>query len=426
MTKIFATLLACTLALNAAAQAFSSEIELISDNGSSITLQATASDPKKKDAENLAIQSAFNALLATGIEGVRQGMPMMAQPKPDYTYRLFTEKRYLNYIDGVPKKIASKKVGDNQRVTVELTIKLKPLLADLERNKVVLSPVWQDQKKVEATVALNPTIVVVPCVNGGVGDFEAMRKHMAEDPLSKYAVQAVQSEFTKRGYKTRDFVAMLQNSSTNELLHDGTQSDIATKIVQQLPGDIVVTVDPVVYINGNRGSCAISIKAVEKQTAGNLSTASFASKEYLKTDSVALCNYAIAQASDDFFKGLSAAFETMVDKGREVVMEITISSTVDDWTFEDESPATGTPFMVALEEWMRANANKQIYDAGNNSTDKYIRATINVPLWDKKKNRSYSLTDFGRDVRSFFKTELGDDYKAKVTALGQRLDIVIE
>jgi len=60
------------------------------------------------------------------------------------------------------------------------------------------------------------------------------------------------------------------------------------------------------------------------------------------------------------------------------------------------------------------------------NTDKYVHATVNIPLWDMEKNRSYSISNFGSDVRKFFKEQFGDSYKASVTALGQKLLVTIE
>lgn len=115
----------------------------------------------------------------------------------------------------------------------------------------------------------------------------------------------------------------------------------------------------------------------------------------------------------------------MINKGREVQLTFSLSETVTDWDFDQDSPETGDYFKDALDEWLRDNAFHGIYDMSQ-STDKYIRASVNVPLWNAARNRSYTLSNFSSDLRKFFKKQLGENYKANVTSMGQSMSIVIE
>ena len=62
----------------------------------------------------------------------------------------------------------------------------------------------------------------------------------------------------------------------------------------------------------------------------------------------------------------------------------------------------------------------------NSSTDKYIALSVNVPLWDQEKNRSFTLSNFGSNFRKFLKSHLGEDYKPKIASMGQKMLITIE
>ncbi|MDE7025008.1 MAG: hypothetical protein K2O88_03905 [Paramuribaculum sp.] len=421
--KAILAILMC-VGLTAAAQEFSDEIVVLSVDGDYITVESTATAKDKKKARELAEHSVFNALMHSGFPELKSGTPMVANKRPDYDYRLFSESRYISYISGEIKNLDAKKINNMQRAKVRFTVSLKAFKKDLERNNIALNPTWQDSKAVKATAALNPTIVVVPYVPEG-GDFEIMRSKVQCSNMMRHIVNAVAAEFSKRGYKTRDFVAMLENSKTNDVLNHGTQTDARTMIVQQLPGDIVVSVDANIDCIGGGYSCDIVLKAIEKQTAGNLASATYESGRFLKADSTALANYALDKVSDAFFSGLTCAFEDMVKKGREVVIDMTLAESVSDWDFDQDAPATGNFFKDALDEWLRGKSHQGVYEMGAN-TDKYIHATLNLPLWDMEKNRSYSLSNFGSELRRFFKTEIGSDYKASVTAMGQKINIVIE
>ena len=115
----------------------------------------------------------------------------------------------------------------------------------------------------------------------------------------------------------------------------------------------------------------------------------------------------------------------MIKKGREVFVEINLSQSVSEWDFEQDSPVTGDFFKDTLDDWLREHSYQGVYDMSNNN-DKYINIRLNIPLWNMERNRSYSLSNFGSDLRKFFKAQLGDDYKASITSMGQKLSIIIE
>lgn len=409
------------------AQNYSDEIQLIECDGNTVSLTSAATADKKKEAVDLAVKSAFNSLFHSGIDGVKNGVPMVAVERKDYDYRFFSENRYINYIIGEIKTNSVKKLANHQKATVTVTINLRTLKADLERNNMTLNPGWSDAKAVKATAALNPTIVIVPYVSAADGySFEAMRTKLERSRVERYAIDRVAEEFQHNGYKTRDFVSQLQNSKNMTLLRDGAQTDDATMLVQQLPGDIVVTVEIDMQTNASRQSeLTLNLRAVEKQTNGRLATKPFASGLYQTTDSLLLANHAIKKIQADFFDQLRSSFDDMVKKGREVHVDLNLSEMVSGWDFDQDAPASGEYFKDALDDWLRENSFQGVYDMSQ-STDKYVNITLNVPLWDIEKNRSYSLSNFGSDLRKFFKAHLGDEYKANVKALGQKLVVTVE
>lgn len=413
---------------NALAQTLSTDATLVAKDGNVITLRASATADKKKDAALLATKSAFNTLFHSGIEGVKDGSPLIAVERNDYDYRFFSESRYINYIAKEVKTVDDCKVGKKIKVTVQVAINLKPLIADLQHNNMAISPSWGESGKKKSTAALNPTIVIVPTIKTCEGsDFDAMQKSVENNIAKKYALDKITGEFTRRGYKTRNFVSMLQNSKKDELLRTKSQSDVNTQIVQQLPGDIVITVGADVTTDDqNQVECQLSITAVENQTNGNLAAATFPSGKYYKgVGEAELVDYALKKIKSDFFDQIRTSFEAMVTNGREVYVDMTLSNAIDDWDFEQDSPETGDNFKDALDEWLRNNAQGGVYDMSNN-TDKFIHVTLNVPIWNHERNRSYTLSNFASDIKKFFKAQLGDSYKASVTAQGQKLEIIIE
>ena len=419
-------LIGLILCIPADAQNFSDNVSLESQEGDVVAIKASATHEKKKEAEILAMKSAFNALLHSGVEGLHNGQPMIVGDCKQYDYRFFHENRYIQYMSQEPRKLNNDKIKGNNLTTVVVYINTKGLKAELLRNKLPLSPAWADAKAVNATASLNPTIVVVPNTTAETGySFEAMRTIIEHDPVQRYAIDRVAEEFQKNGFKTRDFVTQLQNAKTSNFLREGTQTDDASMLVSQLPGDIVVTVDCVVEtLNSGTSAAMLNISAVEKQTAGRLATKTFESGQYHTTEHNRLADYAVKKISKDFFSQLQDSFDAMVKKGREVSMELALAENVD-WDFDSDAPASGEFFKDALEEWLRENSFQSNYSM-NSSTDKYIALSVNVPLWDQEKNRSFTLSNFGSNFRKFLKSHLGEDYKPKIASMGQKMLITIE
>jgi len=413
--------------IGVSAQEFSSEVSIERQSGSDVVFRTTVACHKGgKEAEELAIQSTFNALIHNGVEGLHNGQPMLSESRKDYDYRLYNTKRYTMMLAGKPVKIDEFKYNGMRKITFEVPININSLKNDLEKNELSLNHAWADAKK-ENTVktAINPVIVVVPEMNNADGGFEAMRDLMDADPAYKTGVNKLSELFTSNGYTTRDFRTALENSKTDDLLRDGAQTDVRTMIVQQMPGDIVVKVDVDVKQKGATYGADVDVRAVERQTEALLASEKFTSGFYHISDPAVIVGKAIETIGPDFFEKLGDAFAQMAKKGRSMNLDFNISATVADWDFDTESPADGSEFKDELEEWLRAASFQGVYDMSL-STDKYIKATINIPLWNNEKNRSYRITNFTGALKRFLKSKLGDEYKVSVTAMGQKLSIMIE
>lgn len=422
-----AAALVAVAAIGAYAQEFSNEVSLESQSGSDAVFRTTVACNKGgKEAEELAIQSTFNALLHNGVEGLNNGQPMLSEGRKDYDYRLYSTRRYTMMLAGKPVKKDEFKYNGMRKITFEVPVNIKSLKNDLAKNDLTLNPAWADAKK-ENTVkaAINPVIVVVPEMNSADGGFEAMRDLVNANPGYKTAVNKLSELFSTNGYKTRDFRTVLENSKTDDVLRDDAQTDVRTMIVQQMPGDIVVKIDVDMKQRGNTYGANVGIRAVERQTEAVLAAETFTSGFYHVSDPVVLVSNAIETIGGDFFAKLNDAFDQMAKNGRSMNLDFNIAQTVTDWDFDTESPADGSDFREELEEWIRANSFQGVYDMSL-STDKYIKATVNIPLWDAEKNRSYRITNFTSALKRFLKSKLGDEYKPSVTAMGQKLTIIIE
>ncbi len=409
------------------------EVTFNSESGSNVTFTSVATAQKSNDAETQAIEGAFYAIFTKGVEGYRNGQPMIHGDAKTFLYSFFNEKQYVKFLSGNPVKVNDDKLAGMKQVTVRVTIKMKALLNKVRGGGVTLNPVWNDTDK--PTVVdfsgnkpspMQPTVIVYPYLKGVDNpDFKAMKDLIDRSPAYAYAVGEISSIFTTNGYKTRDFRTALNNLNTIELMNTGVQNDIKSIIVRALPGDIIVEVDLTLMGDGRSSNCVINLRGVEKQTEQLLAEKSYASGKYMTTDTTALVNHALKKVKAEFFDQIKTAFDRIVANGRTMAIEFNIDNSVSDWDFSEPTPATDELFTDVLEDWLAANSFQGIYNMGT-FTGKVIIASANIPLWDQVRNRSYSTSRFTADLKKFLRQQLGDGYKPEVTAMGQKIHIIIK
>ncbi len=95
-----------------------------------------------------------------------------------------------------------------------------------------------------------------------------------------------------------------------------------------------------------------------------------------------------------------------------------------DWNFDSPIPSSGDDFKEWLSDWLRLNSQYGAYDRSA-STDKFIRASVKVPLWDNDANRPSGPDEFSSKLRRDVCKILDDEYGVKATEMGQKLIISI-
>lgn len=294
-----------------------------------------------------------------------------------------------------------------------------------------MAPAWHERVNPTAATsqapvaAVRPSIVVIPYSPVTGADFKSMAELAADSPVARSAVNAVASRFGEKGYVTKDYITLLQNSETAAITSSGTQSDALTEIVRQLPGDITVTVDAIIKPSGDYNQCTLNLKAVERQTGDQLAAQSFTSGRYKNSVSAPkLVSHAVEMMQDEFFNQLDESFKRRMARGLSMVIEFQLAESVNDWDFDSPTPGSGDDFKVWLSDWLRDHSQDNAYERSA-ATDKYIRATISVPLWDTVANHAYGPDSFASAVRKALRKVLDDEYGVKVTEMGQRLIVTI-
>lgn len=203
------------------------------------------------------------------MESIREIRWFLLQ-NPDYDRRFFDENRYSVFVKDYTVTEGPEKQGKQYRCTVEMTILFDALQKDLNRNKVQTN-LGMAVGTPNSQVSL-PTVTVVPYTR----EDEDIRAILDHNQMLSYAVSKMTSEFSSRGYKTKDFLAQLKRAKRNDVLTAGTQSDAVTKMIQNMGADIIVTAKVMTTTDTRRQSeVSLELTATEFQTAGNLAKRHF-------------------------------------------------------------------------------------------------------------------------------------------------------
>lgn len=401
-------------------QNYSCDVTFLQQRGNTLTVRSTGLCEKKKEAPVMAMKSAFYTLFYTGVEGVNRGNPLVAKAKPDYDRRFFDENRYSVFVKDYTVVEGPDKQGKQHRCTVEMTILLDALQKDLSRNRVQTN-LGMAVGTPDSQVKL-PTVTVVPYAREG----EDIRSILDHNQMLSYAVSKMNSEFSTRGYKTRDFLAQLKRAMRNDVLTAGSQTDAVTKMIQNMGADIIVTAKVMTTTDERRRSeVSLELTATEFQTAGNLASSTFQSGKFITTDTIRLTDYALKKVTNEFFTKLQTSFNDIVKNGREMAVQMVLSKSVTDWDFDQLLPGGTEGFKVVMEDWLQAHALHGVYDMSR-SNDKVIDLSVQIPIWDEEQGRAYSVTRFSGELKRFLDEKLGGEYVASVVTMGQGLTVTIK
>lgn len=417
-------LLLCTVMLASgmltAQDNYSNDVTFVEKSGNTLTLRSAGMHAKKKEAPNMAVKSAFYTLFYNGVEGVNNGKPFISADNPSYTKRFFDEGRYSVFVKSYQETEGTVKQGNQYRSVVTVEIFEDALRKDLIRNKVQTS-LSMSAGTPGKGVKL-PVVVVVPFAK----ESEDVREIIENNQMLSLAIGKVKSEFNKRGYVTKDFITLLKALKTGDVLTAGSQSDAVAKVVQNSKAEIeVLTKIFVTNHPGRKCEVSLELQAVEVQTGSSLANATFLSGQYATTDSTRLANHALGKISNEFFTNLQNAFNNIVQNGREVTIQLVLSSGVTEWDFSSPAGNNGDEFQMVMEDWLEQNALNGIYSM--NSSDKVVDISMQMPVYDEDRGRAYTTSRLSSELKKFLNDLLRQDgYSVDISTIGQRLTVTVK
>jgi len=267
------------------------------------------------------------------------------------------------------------------------------------------------------TNVVQPKIMVIPFTKDG----EDIRTVLEADFLKREAITKVKNGFDTRGFSTVDFLAKLKQAKDEQLFVDA-QTDVKSTFIQFSGADIYVEAD--VHLNPNGKSAQILLTAYDAATATAYASVVCDSRDHYNTDPETLINAALVSPCpgtshddesltagrsrgsclDDFLGILQAKFMDIVQNGRPIKIDFSLSQTASK-NFESKVTVNGATVQLqdAIDEWLSAYAVKGNVNMQGQTKTALFYSEVRLPLLDKNGN-NLSLNKSGQKITQFLQS----------------------
>ena len=359
------------------AQEYLKEISLVSESGSNATFNSLGIASSKKDVKQNAIESLFHALFFDGVEEVNENRRIVGKDTPSYTNHFFNaSKKCLNYVVDVKEVGKAKKMGENYQGTYEVTIRLKSLIKDVQKN----TGVYTGPGGGPTSTAPKPSIVVVPAKSN---ESERYEKILESNWELGVAIAEIEKGFQKEKIETRNIKAMEKGTITRSQFADNANAANSNdrQLILNSKADVYVEVSLNKQNNGNTSSIAIRVNAYETATGENWGSDNFISREYNSNNLSQICAKTVAEKLPGFLDQIIENFNKPVSG----FIEINVSG--DAMITLRDRCSNGRRLSDFLQEWLNENAHDGVYNTHAIADEIATFDYVQIPRVDKNNKR---------------------------------------
>ena len=399
MRKILFTITLLLFVTNATAQDYIKEVCLISESGMNATFTSVGFAQSKKDVKTNAIESLFHTLFFDGVEDVNNSKKIVGSDKPSYTNDFFNEnKRCMNYVVDVKEESKPNKIGNNYNGTYTITIRLKSLIKDVQKNTGVYTGPGQSA----AASAPKPRIMVVPFKKS---DDESYEKILNEDWELSVAVTEVEKGFQQQKIETRNIKAVKKGTINRSHFADNANAANSNdrQLILNSDADVYVDVRLNKQTNNGLSSISIIVNAYETATGENWGSDNFISRQYKSDHLSQICAKTVAEKLPAFLKQIIENYNKPVSGHIEVNVSNDAMVTLRDRC------KNGRRLSDFLQDWLTENAQDGVYNTQAIVDETAIFDFVQIPRVDRNNKRmnadrfagilSDALYEIGVDTR---------------------------
>ena len=377
MKRIFfiATLLLSLSAVRA--QDYIKDVCLVSTEGMNATFSSVGIAANKKDVEQNAIEALFHALLFDGVEEVNDGIKLVGTDKPSYTNAFFnTSKRCMNYVVEIKESGKTKKIGNSYQGTFDITVRLKALIKDVQKNTGVSTGPGAGPQ----STAPRPRIMVVPFKND---DSESYENILKNDWELSVAVAEIEKGFQRHNIETKNIKAI--NNGTKRRSQFADNANVANSNDRQLilsyDADVYVEVRLNKQTSGNSNGISIIVDAYESATGDNWGHDNFISRMYDSNNLSQICAKVVSDKLPGFLEQIVKNYE----KPASGLIEVNVSD--DAMVTLRDRCKNGKRLSDVIQDWLAENAYNGVYNTQDIVDETAIFDHVQIPRADKNNKR---------------------------------------
>ncbi len=374
--RICGFVMAFIMTLGVAAQNYSGDVTYLSGDDQVVTVRSSGIHPKKKEAVEMALKSAFHSLFYAGVEGIYNGKPLVTKENKFFMER-FMSQRYIYYIRSHQEEGVEKLPTKEYRATVTMTILLGRLIKDLTTEKMMEKPLDKiSMEETQEEIAL-PSIMVVPYKRDG----ETFKSVLADDFDRRMAVGKVQDGFNQRGVTTVDLEAKLNATMRSMEFENNTEDSNDKQLLINSGAEVYVVVDLQKEILYSGSRVSLSMKAYETASGNVLASRQGWTNRFQTTALDRLCVYAVDDQLEGFLNDISKNFARKITKGNSVVLKFSIGSGSMN-TMSTQVGPNHLSLSNVIRQWVRKNSQNGRYHLQGIVDESMIFDNVQIPPKD--------------------------------------------
>ena len=400
MKRIISSAILCVFSLASLfaqvnAEDFLQIVSMESEQGTQAVFTSAGMGTSKEEAEVNAVKSLFYTLMFQGVDGVNGNKPLVVADNKVYTNSFFNRQaRYNVYVVGSERVGKFEKVGDSFQVTMKISIRLRQLVSDVQKNTKPADKVTTvtppEGPGGTANIAAKPTIIVVPYKKEG----ESYKAILENDFDKRIAVSEVKKEFENLGIKTIDLQGRLDATNRGMQYDDniGTAESNDKQMLLSSGADVYVIVDLKKDVSAEGSRVALIMEARETASGTMWASENGWTKRYPTSATDQLCAFAVKDNLPPFLAQIEKNYANPIN----AVLRVAVDGTSAITLFDECD--NGERIIDAIQDWLDRNAHQGDYHLQGEMAENAIFDYVIIPRQDKN---GYKMTTskFARELR---------------------------
>lgn len=384
-----------TLFAQVNAEDFLQIVSLESEQGTQAVFTSAGMGASKEESEVNAVKSLFYTLMFQGVDGVNGDKPLVVADNKVYTNSFFNRQaRYNVYVVGSERVGKFEKIGDSFQVTMKVTIRLRQLVGDVQKNTKpetkVTTVTPPEGPGGTANIAAKPTIIVVPYKKDG----ESYKAILENDFDKRIAVSEVKKEFENLGIKTIDLQGRIEATNRGMQYDDniGTAESNDKQMLLSSGADVYVIVDLKKDVTAEGSRVALIMEARETASGTMWASENGWTKRYPTNATDQLCAFAVKDNLPPFLAQIEKNYANPIN----AVLRVAVDGTSAVTLFDECD--NGERIIDAIQDWLDRNAHQGDYHLQGEMAESAIFDYVIIPRQDKN---GYKMTTskFARELR---------------------------